>query len=83
MGKKKKSNGKNYTSKGERNSVSKSLVRAVRSDRTPLEVMLNKVSAWKKGQNPWITIPNPNSSETNLRFIKVRARQEWKLRASS
>ena len=83
VGKKKKSTGKNYTSKGERNSVSKSLVKAVRSDRTPLEVMLNKVSAWKKGQNPWITIPNPNSSETNRRFIKVRARQEWKLRASS
>ena len=82
MGKGKKSKGKNYTSKEERNSVSRPLVKAVRSDRAPLEVMLNKLSAWKKGQNPWITVTNPNSLETNRRFIKVRARQEWKSRGS-
>jgi hypothetical protein len=41
------------------------------------------LSAWKKGQNPWITVTNPNSLETNRRFIKVRARQEWKSRGSS
>ena len=80
MGKGKKSKGKNYTSKEGRNSVSRPLVKAVRSDRAPLEVMLNKLSAWKKGQNPWITVTNPNSLETNRRFIKVRARQEWKSR---
>lgn len=82
MGKGKKSNGKNYASKEERNSVSRPLVKAVRSDRAPFEVMLNKLSAWKKGQNPWITVTNPNSLETNRRFIKVRARQEWKSRGS-
>jgi hypothetical protein len=82
VGKGKKSKGKNYTSKEGRNSVSRSLVKAVRSDRAPLEVMLNKLSAWKKGQNPWITVTNPNSLETNRRFIKVRARQEWKSRGS-
>ena len=82
MGKGKKSKGKNYTSKEGLNSVSRPLVKAVRSDRAPLEVMLNKLSAWKKGQNPWITVTNPNSLETNRRFIKVRARQEWKSRGS-
>ena len=82
MGKGKKSKGKNYTSKEGRNSVSRPLVKAVRSDRAPLEVMLNKLSAWKKGQNPWITVTNPNSLETNRIFIKVRARQEWKSRGS-
>jgi hypothetical protein len=82
VGKGKKSKGKNYTSKEGPNSVSRPLVKAVRSDRAPLEVMLNKLSAWKKGQNPWITVTNPNSLETNRIFIKVRARQEWKSRGS-
>lgn len=65
------------TSKGERKSVSPAICRAVRRERTYLDKMLMKQKAWQKGQNPWVTIPNPNTNETNKRFIKVRANQEW------
>jgi hypothetical protein len=63
---KKNSGGKTHTSKGER----KSSMRTRSSD--PAQKMLNLQKAWAKGQNPWITIENPNKNETNKRFIRVR-----------
>lgn len=39
---------------------------------TGLEKLLNKQKAFMKGSNPKITIENPNKSETNKPFIKVR-----------
>lgn len=68
MGKKVKR--KTYVSKGERSSVSRSIVNAVRRDRSPIEKALNKLAAWRAGKNPWITVPGPSS---NMRFVKVRA----------
>lgn len=68
MGKKVKR--KTYVSKGERNSVARSTVKAVRRDRSPIEKALNKLDAWRSGKNPWITVPGPSS---NMRFVKVRA----------
>lgn len=38
---------------------------------TGLEKMLYKQQAWIKGQNPKVTIENPNKSETNKPFIRV------------
>ena len=73
MAKGKKSSGKTYVSKGERPNVSRSLIKAYRRDMyTPIEVALNKLEAWKKGKNPWITIPNPEG-QSNKPFIRVRA----------
>jgi len=37
-----------------------------------MEKLLNKQRAYMKGSNPWITMENPNKSETNKPFIKVR-----------
>ena len=39
---------------------------------TGLEKLLNKQRAYMKGSNPKITIENPNKSETNKPYIKVR-----------
>jgi len=66
MAKGKGGSGKTYTSKGER----RSSMKTASSD--PGQKMLNKQKAWLKGQNPWITIENPNKEQTNKRFIRVR-----------
>lgn len=68
MGKKVKR--KTYVSKGERNSVARSTVKAVSRDRSPIEKALNKLAAWRAGKNPWITVPGPAK---NMAFIRVRA----------
>ena len=68
---------KSYTSKGERRSMSRSLSKAIKRERTVIEYWLIKQKAWLKGQNPWITVPNPNTAATNKRFIRVRAESEW------
>lgn len=67
MGKKKIR--KSFTSKGQRRSVVNG-VKEVRQARSPLERVANKLRAWKKGQNPWITVPGPTK---NMAFIKKRA----------
>jgi hypothetical protein len=60
-----------YTSKGQRDSVSKELTKAVRKDRSPLEHILNQLKHWSRGKRTMVTIPNPNKNETNKRFIRV------------
>jgi hypothetical protein len=37
-----------------------------------MEKLLNKQKAFMKGSNPWMTIENPNKSQTNKPYIKVR-----------
>lgn len=68
MGKKVKR--KTYTSKGERNSVARSTVKAARQSVPLLDKALHKIEAWRAGKNPWITVPGPSS---NMRFVRVRA----------
>jgi len=77
MAKGKKSSGTHYTSKGERPNVSRSLLKAVKLAKTPSEKMENMVDVYSKGKNPWITVANPNTKETNKPFIKVRANELW------
>ncbi len=57
-------------SKGERRSIGRWAVNAVRREKSEVEKALNKLDAWRAGKNPWITVPGPSS---NMRFIKVRA----------
>jgi hypothetical protein len=61
---------KTYVSKGLHSNVNSGLLKAMRRDADPFQKALNKIEAWRKGQNPWITVPGPSS---NMRFIKVRA----------
>lgn len=77
MAKGKSSSGKNYTSKGQHSNVSKSTLRLMRDGVSEGDRMINRQNAWLKGQNPWITIANPNPNETNKRFIRVKANTLW------
>jgi hypothetical protein len=67
MGKKKTRAG--VTSKGQRRSVVAG-VKEVRAARTAFDKDMNKIKAWRKGKNPWITVPGPAS---NKRFVRVRS----------
>ena len=71
MGKKKIR--KTQVSKGQRRSIGAG-VKEVRAEKSPLEKTMNKIKAWKKGQNPWVTVPGPN---TNMPFVKKRANEVW------
>lgn len=64
---------KTQTSKGQRRSIVAG-VKEARQGRSEVEKALNKLEAWRKGQNPWITVPGTAS---NARFIRVRANNLW------
>ena len=49
-------------------------VKEVRHARSEGEVAYNKLEAWRKGQNPWITVPGPS---TKCRLMKVKANAVW------
>lgn len=38
----------------------------------------NQLLAFMSGKNVVLTIPNPNTNETNKRYIKVPAHEVWK-----
>jgi hypothetical protein len=69
---KKSSSGTSYVSKGIHSTVAKSTLNGMKADRSESENVLNRQSAYLKGSNPWVTIENPNKTETKCRFIKVR-----------
>jgi hypothetical protein len=58
-------------------SISHKICKAVRRDRTYVEKLLFKQKAWRKGRNPWLVVPNLNTSEKAKRFIRVRANEVW------
>ena len=65
----KKRTRKTVTSKGQRRNIVNG-VKEVRAARSDSEKNMNKIKAWRKGKNPWITVLGV---QTNKRFIKVRA----------
>ena len=74
----KKSSGKNYTSKGERPNVTRSVLNAIRreykkSDDRPN----NQIKAWRAGKNVMLTVPNPDKKNTKERMIRVPAIDVW------
>lgn len=73
----KKSSGKHYTSKGIHRNVARATLTAMRRARSSLEKTINIQQAWLKGQNPWVTIENPNREQTNKRFIRVKSNDIW------
>ena len=42
-----------------------------------LKRAIRQREAWERGKNVVLTIPNPNSNETNKRWIKMNARDVW------
>ena len=79
MAKKKKSRA-TQVSKGERSNVDKGVCKSLRRDymQNILSRTTNQVSACKKGKNVMLTIPNPNTNETNKPFVRVNAKDVWK-----
>ena len=77
MGKKKSRS--TQTSKGERRSVARNIVKATRRDyMQSSERNQNQLSAFLRGKNVMLTIPNPNKNETNKRMIRVPAADVWR-----
>ena len=75
---KKKSRAK-QTSKGERRCVARDIVKATRRDyMQSSERITNQLSAFLRGKNVMLTIPNPNKNETNKKFIRVNAKEVWR-----
>ena len=56
-------------SKGERRNVVAG-VKQARQAVSEVQKALNKLDAWVKGKNPWITVAGPSKKEA---FVKVRA----------
>lgn len=74
----KKTSRKTYTSKGQRKSIARSTVIAVRKEQnTFLTKLENKFNSFLKGKRVMVTIENPIKSETNKPFIKVEGRVLW------
>ena len=67
------------TSKGERRNVRSDITKALRREymNDSLARIQNQIAAFKKGKNVMVTIPNPNTNETNKRFIRVNAKTLW------
>ena len=76
MGKKSRST---ETSKGERNNVRRDVTKDIRREymKNKFARPCNQLTAFKKGKNVMVTIPNPNTNETNKRFIRVSAKTIW------
>ena len=66
-----------YTSKGERPNVSRRWVKLTRKDND--ERTYNQWDAFMKGKNVVLTIKNPNKNETNKPFIRVPAKEQWRI----
>lgn len=47
--------------------------------RDPAKRALNQLDAWLKGKNVMLTIQNPDVTATNMRMIRVNARDVWGL----
>ena len=77
MGKKKSR--ATQTSKGERRSVARNIVKATRRDyMQSSQRSINQLDAFLRGKNVVLTIPNPNKNETNKPFIRVPAAEVWR-----
>jgi hypothetical protein len=77
MGKKKQR--ANQVSKGQRDSVARSTVKAMRRDyMQSSDRVNNQLAAFLRGKNVMLTIPNPNKNETNKRMIRVPAAEVWR-----
>lgn len=79
MARKKGGKSKGFVSQGQRPNVSKWVRKAARRDylSDDLAVVLNKQAAYAVGKRVMLTVPNPNTNETNKRFIRIKAKDVW------
>jgi hypothetical protein len=60
------------------NSMGKKISKELRREYVESGREYNQLKAFKRGRNVVVTIPNPNTNETNKRFIKVAGRDYFK-----
>lgn len=75
MGKKKGGKSSGYISQG---LVGTTKSRSKNDPDYPARRIMNQLLAFKAGKNVVLTIPNPNTNETNKPFIRVNARDVWR-----
>ena len=68
-----------YTSKGERPTVTRRWKKVMRKDVMENDRLYNQWDAFQKGKNVVLTIKNPNKTETNKPFIRVPAKEQWRI----
>ena len=71
-----------YTSKGERPTVTRRWKKVMRKDVMENDRLYNQWDAFQKGKNVVLTIKNPIKSETNKPFIRVPAKEQWRIMRS-
>lgn len=64
---------KTVTSKGQRRSIVAG-VKEARAAKSEFDKALDKLAAWRKGQNPWVTVAG---TQSNKRFVRVRSNTLW------
>jgi hypothetical protein len=62
---------------GKRPNVSRWVKKSQRRNRTLLERLEAQLSAFKKGKNVVLVIPNLNPHETNKPFVRINAKDVW------
>lgn len=72
MGKKKLR--KKYTSAGKRTNHAHGILQEMKSKRSYLDKLENKIAAWKAGKNPWVTVA---TTQKNKPFVRVRANEYY------
>lgn len=80
MGKSKAGKSKGLISNGVHSTVDRKILNSMRSEYLKSgERLHNQRKAYEAGKNVVVTIENPNKNETNKRFIRVNARDVWRL----
>lgn len=57
--------------------INRALCKACRRDKTIYEYFSQLSRKWKKGQNPYVSVPNPDVEQRNKRMIRVRINDWW------
>lgn len=73
MSKKKRAGKSSYTSKGIVGHPKRC------RERDPMKRLINQQNAWLAGKHVMLTIDNPDQTATNMRKIRVNARDVWGL----
>ena len=64
-------------SNNKRRNVNKWATKTMKKNKGRYERVLNQLTAFRRGKNVVLTIPNPNKTERAKPFIKVNAKDVW------
>jgi len=64
-------------SKNKRKNVNRWATKTMKKNKGRYERVLNQLTAFRRGKNVVLTIPNPNKTERAKPFIKVNAKDVW------